>query len=154
MTDLDSTSADFDKEKFIYDKVLDELNRSRDWPIKVMTFSTAIYLALIGLTQIDNISLSPTGIKVIIMFLFMFWILTIWIIRRQHLNYLKYRNIQIRLQKKMGIYKMQNDSVDIFPEEWQKEKAVKVTTGFQGMFFYALYITTVFVISVTLLLCK
>lgn len=154
MTDLDSTSADFDKEKFIYDKVLDELNRSRDWPIKVMTFSTAIYLALIGLTQIDNISLSPSGIKVIIMFLFMFWILTIWIIRRQHLNYLKYRNIQIRLQKKMGIYKMQNDSVDIFPEEWQKEKPVKVTTGFQGMFFYALYISTVFVISVTLLLCK
>lgn len=37
-----------DKIKFIYDKVYDELNRCRDWPLKIMAFTSAFYFFILG----------------------------------------------------------------------------------------------------------
>jgi len=151
-----SDPTNFENEKFMYEKVYDELNRSRDWPFKIMAFASAIYLALIGLMQIDEVKFEFTClIKAIIVFIitvFSFW--TICIIVRQHLNYIDYRNIQKKLQIKMKIFEWKIDESKIFPDHWKKEFEQSIFTGFQGWGFYAFYIIALYAISVILIVNK
>jgi len=139
--------------KFIYDKVYDELNRSRDWPIKVLTFVSALYVTLLGFTKIDknSVELSFCMKWLIVVLMLIISIYTILIIIRQHKNYLKYRNIQIRLQKAMGIYEWKLDNETIFPLDMQNSVEEKTWSHFWGWLFYALYLIILTIMSCVLL---
>src|SRR5258708_35311384 len=51
--------------KFIYDKNYDELNRCRDWPLKVLSFTSALSLASIGAMRLKSSGeLAPFSTKV------------------------------------------------------------------------------------------
>ena len=80
MTEFTPDTENFDREKLIYDNVFEELNRARDWPIKVMTFASAIYLALIGYVQISDTPLSSMQKLAIVIIFFLLWASTICII--------------------------------------------------------------------------
>ena len=156
MASLDTSSSTLDKEKFIYDKVYDELNRCRDWPIKIMAFTSALYFSLIGFIQvgINNFELTLLLKIIFSVIITIFWLLTIYIIIKQHYNYIDYRNIQIRLQNKMGIHEWQIDNKYIFPKYWRNEKDKSIYVGIQGWFFYAFYLTAIYLITVSVLLNK
>lgn len=153
---MENDKENYSTEKFIYDKVYDELNRSRDWPIKIMAFVSAIYLAIIGLVELGQSSFQLTclvkWIICMILFVFCFW--TIVIIGRQHLNYLNYRNIQIRLQNRMGISDWSEGDNNVIPNNWAKEKRVSLITGFQGWGFYAIYVISICAIAIVLVIGK
>jgi hypothetical protein len=139
--------------KLMYDRIYDELNRGRDWPIKIMAFASAAYLALFGLIKLDT---SAAGFSCPIKALFtlllgILWFLTIKIIIRQHLNYLKYRDIQIKIQKAMGVYDWKVDDEAIFPASWKKSINISIWTGFFGWAFYAFYITVIAIITLCLI---
>jgi hypothetical protein len=102
-------------EKIMYDKVYDELNRNRDWPLKVMAFASALYITLIGILKIDN---RPTHLDcvskiTITVILSIFTVLTLIVIIRQHLNYLKHQNILKAIQKEWKI-----DEIKGIPKSW------------------------------------
>jgi len=139
--------------KLMYDRIYDELNRGRDWPIKIMAFASAAYLALFGLIKFDK---NATGFSCTVKILFTvlligFLGLTIKIIITQHLNYLKYRDIQIKIQKAMRIYEWHIDGENIFPSTWKNSIKISVFSGFFGWFFYASYLTLVTIITLCLI---
>lgn len=140
---------EFEKLKLIYETVYDELNRSRDWPIKIMAFTSAAYLAMFSLLKLDNNHMKVgCEIKFIAsIFLLALLILTILIIVRQHKNYLRYRNVQINLQNLMKIHDWETNGEEILPIKWKKQIEVSVSAGFVGWFFYAFYIFTIAIIT-------
>jgi hypothetical protein len=142
-----------DDKKFIYDKVYDELNRSRDWPIKVLTFVSALYITLLGFTKINKneIELCFYLKLFIVTLMLIISIYTIIIIIRQHKNYLKYRNVLIKLQKSMKIYDWQASGENIFPSDWQDHIEERVWEHFGGWLFYALYLIILTIMSSVLL---
>lgn len=144
------SDIEFDKIKFMYEKVYDELNRSRDWPIKVMAFVSGFFFLMIGF-----INFSLAKVEVIRKYSCLFTILvvsisiwTILIIWRQHCQYLIYRDIQRKLQKKMRIQDIKVNDVDVFPDEWTTTRTPKFFSGFQGWLFYVLYVFALGLITV------
>jgi hypothetical protein len=149
-----SESQKLDEQKFIYDKIFEELNRARDWPIKVSAFSSAIYLALFGFIQSEKTIINCSEKWILSICMSLFLIYTIRIIIRQHLNYIEYRNIQIRLQKMLGIYEWRAENSIIFPKSWTDEKPKNIISGFQGWFFYAFYMIILYSITLCMLVNK
>jgi hypothetical protein len=139
--------------KLMYDTVCDELNRGRDWPIKIMAFTSAAYLALFSLLKLDNNHLGLNcWVKSLFTIILLYLLrLTIKIIIKQHLNYLEYRNIQIRLQKVMKIKDWKIDNEDVFPAHWNDTLKISTKTGFQGWSFYATYIIIIAIITLVLI---
>jgi hypothetical protein len=144
---------EFDKIKFMYDKTYDELNRCRDWPIKVMTFVSAFFVLLIGF-----VNLRPENVGIVkkhsLLFIVLVSAVTIWtvvIIIIQHLRYLTYRKVQINLQRKMNIQDIKLNDKDIFPKHWTESRPRNLFTGFQGWFFYVLFMLSLATITITIL---
>jgi hypothetical protein len=139
--------------KLMYDRIYDELNRGRDWPIKIMAFASAAYLALFSLVKLDKDKLELScNTKIVITSLLI--ILTLWTIKiiiTQHLNYLKYRDIQIKLQKAIGIYDWKVDGEGIFPSSWKKPIIISLWSGFYGWGFYASYMIIIASITIYLI---
>ena len=144
---------EFETLKLIYDTIYDELNRSRDWPIKIMAFASAAYLALFSILKFDptHIALSFRIKILVISLLACFWALTIIVIVKQHKNYLKYRNVQIRLQKAMKVYEWKIDCENVLPASWKKPIKEKIWTRCYGWLFYASYITIIATITIVLI---
>lgn len=144
-----------DLEKFMYEKVYDELNRSRDWPIKIMAFASALFITLIGVLKIDNTSvqLNCETKLIISIILLVFALFTCGIIIRQHLNYVDYRNIQKGIQKEWKI-----DEINGIPLKWIAYEAKKISfwrglkNGVWGWSFYAIYILAIACITICLIL--
>jgi hypothetical protein len=146
----EAVPIDNDIEKFMYDKMYDELNRCRDWPIKVLAFTSAFFFAVIGFinlkgAKLDIIQKYSTELRLMVLSL---WAITVYIIIIQHLRYIEYRNIQIRLQKKLNIYVWEVEGIKIFPKHMSVERKKNIITGWQGWFFYALYITVVALVTI------
>jgi hypothetical protein len=141
---------EFDTIKFMYDKVYDELNRCRDWPIKIMTFTSAFFFLIIGFSNLrtENIEIIRIHSVHIILLITVVLILTITIIVIQHYRYIDYRNIQIKLQIKMEIKRLKADDKEIFPKDWFKQKDKSIFTGFQGWFYYAFYVFSFWLLTV------
>lgn len=158
MTDLSENSgneSESDKMKFMYDKTYDELNRCRDWPIKIMTFVSSFFVLLIGFINLrqENAAVIKeySGLFIAIVCAVSVW--TVVIIIVQHYRYLTYRNVQINLQRKMNIQNIKLDDTNIFPVSWTQPRRQNLLSGFQGWFFYALFIVSLATITVTIL-CK
>ena len=140
--------------KIMYDQIYDELNRSRDWPIKIMAFASAAYFGLFSLIKLDPHSVKINcGIKFLISFLLLgllAW--TIVVINKQHKNYLRYRNVQIELQKIMDIYTWKNEGNEIFDiGNFGKIRHISLSEGWLGWGFYAGYLFIIFLITLMLI---
>src|SRR5688572_13684266 len=101
----DLPKEEIDKLKFMYDKVYDELNRCRDWPLKIMAFTSAFFFFVIGFVNYrkESIEIIRNNAALIILMLTAVAVWTIAIMIIQHYRYLDYRNTQIRLQIKLGV---------------------------------------------------
>ncbi len=138
-----------EKLKIIHKPLIDEINRYRDWPIRILTFTSAFYFGLIGLLLLKKIVICTLSIKIgltVAVVMLYFW--TVYYIGQCHLNYLKARNIQTKIQKKLELDKWQINKNQIFPDDWFTQKKIKLCTRLWGYGFYILYITILFVISI------
>jgi hypothetical protein len=155
MTGKEDDGNEFEKLKLMYDNVYDELNRSRDWPIKIMAFATAVYIAIYGLLKFDstNICLSIWIKGLLMTFIVLLTLITYINILNQHLNYLKYRDIQIRIQNKLNIQNLEVNNGPIFPIEWTNKQDEKQKFGL-GWHFYASYIIVLAIIAIMLILMQ
>jgi hypothetical protein len=136
--------------RFIYDKVYDEINRCRDWPVKILGFTSGLYLAVVTLLKIDSDrfpihSNSKWGFYIGIS---IFSGYCIGILMKQHLDYLKYRNIQIGMQKKMKVQLWKVGGKRIIPEKWDNEFKGKLCENWTGWVFYAIFIICLSILSI------
>jgi hypothetical protein len=128
-----------DAQKYILEQAKIEVEHTRSWPTKVMAFYVAINFgliaSLIAIQKTCSFFALPCLAKVILTLLII--IQSVWVydaLKRNHLNYLKYRNLQINFQMKHLQYL--NDEL---PNEWFKVNEVRLSCRFHGWGFY-LYI--------------
>jgi hypothetical protein len=129
--------------RFIYDKVYDEINRCRDWPIKILGFTSGLFVAILGFLKLfpGKVGLTCNEKWSICIIMSFFSIFCVYILGKQHLAYLRYRNIQIRLQNHIGIQNwLGPGDKRIIPREWDDELNSSLRTNSQGWLFYACYI--------------
>ena len=148
----------FDHFKLMYDNVYDELNRSRDWPTKIMAFASAAYFAMYSLIKFDGFCAGfIIWVKIaLIVLIFLLTYITLYNIHNQHVRYKEYRDIQIQLQNQLKIHSWEANGKPIFPKEWQKtndEKAVEQKFGL-GWHFYATYIIVLATTAITLVVLR
>lgn len=146
---------EIEKLKLVYPPLIQEINRYRDWPIRILTFTSAIYFGLIGLFLLKKIEIPCCLGKGLLTGLLTG--LTLWTIChfiKCHLNYLKARNTQVKIQKKLKLdqwlsYNEKENKKDIvFPCFWFKLRKVKLRTGWCGWGFYAFYTLILFLLSI------
>lgn len=144
--------------RLMYSNVYDELNRSRDWPIKIMAFASGVDVAIYGLLKFNENShlglLSKIFLVIIVLIMTIF---TRSNILNQHRNYEQYRNIQRGIQKELQIQHLMTAGDPIFPNYWtefvpDKKSKTKFTAGKWGL-GYRFYITFIVALaSIALLL--
>jgi|GEM_PF-5072933 hypothetical protein len=139
--------------KFIYDKVYDEINRCRDWPVKILGFTSGLYLAVLTILKInsDRLPIYSNGKWCLYIGIALFSLYCIGILMKQHLDYLKYRNIQIRMQKKMKVQFWKVNGKRIVPEKWDDEFKGKLWENCTGWIFYAFFIICLSTLSILII---
>ena len=117
--------------EFLLAMLTDEMNRSRDWPIRILGFTSALHFAVITGILISNISfIFPVRCLLTIFFSLLFaW--SAYYFWKCHINYLKARNSQINLEKQIGIADM-----GILPDIWLKARKISGYTATWGWGFY------------------
>ena len=128
-----------DAEKYILEQVKIEVEHFRSWPTKVMAFYVAINFGLIGVL----IALKKAGfsfallccVKVILallLFCLSGWV--VFVLAKNHKEYLIYRNIQIVYQKQ-HLEENYKEKYGL-PEDWFKINKVCLSRRFSGWGFY------------------
>lgn len=156
-TDKERAEREFELLKIMYENVYDELNRSRDWPIKIMAFATGVDVAIYGLLKFNGNDQLHIVVKLILGFIvFIVTRVTVKNILKQHSEYKKYRNIQRGIQKELQIQNFNVGGVAIFPPEWTnfitdlKDSDVRrFGLGYQ---FYVIYISSLSAIAIGLII--
>lgn len=125
----------------LYSANINEIDRYRDWPIRILTFTSALHFAIIGafILKGESIKITECIDFIIILFLIVLGIWTIAIFHHCHIHYLEARNTQAKIQKYMGLNKIMVDNVPVFPDKWFK---VVNETGCEkpiGWLFYVFY---------------
>jgi len=117
--------------EFLLKILTGEMNRSRDWPIRILGFTSALHFAVIAGILISKIKFTcPFKWFLTIFFsLLFFW--TAYYFWRCHINYIKNRNAQIELENNIGIADM-----DIIPADWLVKRKVSGFTAAWGWGFY------------------
>lgn len=117
---------------FLLRMIMDEMNRSRDWPLKILSFTSALHFGI--LVAIISSKLTFTcGAEIVLFILFtilMAW--TVYYFWRCHKSYLELRNSQIELECQIGIQEM-----DVLPNSWLKKRKVSPITAFWGWGYYS-----------------
>ena len=141
---------DSEIEKYILDQTNIEVEHNRAWPTKVMAFYVAINFGLIGslmaLTKSEYSNPLSCYTKSVVTLLIMGLGFLVWkTLKKNHINYLKYRNIQIRFQTKF--IGKENEKFNL-PDEWFNELEVSDRTRCVGWEFYAwiVFLVTIFVV--------
>lgn len=119
-----------------------EMDRARDWPLRILAFTSVLHFGVLLAIVGSSISLLPY-VKCGLSFMFlvlMCW--TIFLFRKFHIDYLHQRQAQRRLQLKLDI-----DKEGIFPDEWLKERCVCLREKWWGMGYY-IFIEASFFVSV------
>lgn len=127
---------------FLLRMVMDEMSRCRDWPLKILTFTSALHFGIL-VAIISSKILFTYSIKFALSFLFtilMVW--TVYYFWRCHKTYLELRNSQIELECQIGIQEM-----DVLPAAWFKKRNISPFTAFWGWGFYS-FIAVSFWLSV------
>jgi hypothetical protein len=144
--------------RFLYTQTKEEINRYRDWPLKILGFSTVLDTAVIGslfVKKDDNWSFSSLLQWVCVIAVALLGISAIAVIRVNHRNYLTCWNVIARIQKywQLETLHLRDEPRNpIFPVDWMKERPISAKTGYQGWGFYALYIVLLSVIAIFILL--
>lgn len=128
-----------DIQKYILNQAAIEVEHNRSWPTKVMAFYTAINFglatALIALRNDICFFLQLCIAKIVITIAFLilaWWVLRV--LRKNHKNYLIYRNLQIFNQKKL--IEKRKDEFGL-PDDWFKSIEVRASNRFLGWGLYA-----------------
>jgi len=139
---------DVEKLGLIHPPLIEEINRYRDWPIRILTFTSAFYFGFIGLFLLNKIEINFLWVKIVLTAVvtsLCLW--TVYWCGKCHLSYLMARNIQVKIQKKLKLDTWLVDGKKVFPDEWFSEKPVTLCTRLWGWGFYAFYATILFVLS-------
>jgi len=116
---------------FILKTLTEEMNRLRDWPIRILGFTSALHFAVIAgilVTKIQFISPVKWLLTIFFSLLFLWTAYYFW---KCHINYLTTRNAQIDLENKIGLADM-----DIIPKDWLEPRKVSGWTAIWGWGFY------------------
>ena len=117
--------------EFLLSTLTDEMNRLRDWPIRILGFTSALHFAVIAgilVTQIEFIDLIRWLLTSFFTALFVWTAYYFW---KCHINYITTRNAQINLESKIGIAEM-----DVIPRDWLLPRKVSGFTAMWGWGFY------------------
>ena len=130
------------------------MHRYRDWPIRVVTFISALFFALMwGILNFEiNLTMSVCQKLFLSLLLSGLFIWGLYFIARCHKNYLQSRNVQIKIQKNLKLDEFKVNGNKVFPEKWFKEIPEKVFKRWWGWGFYAFYCIILWSISITLIL--
>jgi hypothetical protein len=128
-----------DSDKYVLEQAKIEVDHTRSWPTKILAFYVAINFGLVAsLAGFASRTTSPAAVsvcaKVLItialagMFL---WSLALLV--KNHLNYLRHRNVQVRFQQEH----LQKDRDRLgLPTDWFRVNEVSVGTRALGWCFY------------------
>jgi hypothetical protein len=122
-----------------------EVEHTRSWPTKIMAFYIAINFGLAAslTTAKKYFTTLSSGCVFKIVLTVLAGVLAVWVIivlRKNHLNYLTYRNVQVHLQRKY----LQNwqDEFNL-PDEWFNKIKVTWYTRCIGWILYAYIVVIV-----------
>lgn len=141
-----------DLEKYILEQAKIEVDYTRSWPNKLLAFYVAINFGLAGsflafAGRDKGPATVPVCAKVLITLgvsALFFW--TVWLLIRNHLSYLDYRNIQIQFQRNY-LEKTHKDKF-LLPNNWFKLNERNIFERGQGWAYYGF--TTVLVTAITI----
>jgi len=132
-------SLESDNLKTVLQYLLVEINRYRDWPIKILTFTSALHFAINGAFLLKEVTIPIPARILITFFIVLLWIWTIAIFRHCHLNYLQSRNTQASIQHKLGLNTIMINEEPIFPSEWFKQTCVSLCNRWVGWGFVTVH---------------
>ena len=89
--------------RFLLDTLTGELNRSRDWPIRILGVTSALHFAVIAGILVSGIQFAGYIRCVLAAFFTGLFVWTFCYFRKCHINYLTARNAQIRLENQIGV---------------------------------------------------
>ena len=151
---MDENQLD-DKAKYILEQANIEVEHTRSWPTKVMVFYVAInagvvtaILTIAGRVDLFSLEWKYTiWLAICIIYL---WFSIIKIFMNNHKNYLKYRNIQVQIQKKFikPYCEIQNIKV---PQEWFIPVEEELHVRSPGWMFYASMSTIVMAATILII---
>jgi hypothetical protein len=125
----------------IYKIIVHDVGRYRDWPIRILTFTSALHFALLAAITIKEVDLN-TGVSALISCaLLIVYVSTIYHFGHCHKEYLRLRNVQVNLNKALSLDR------DLYPKKWFSERPVTLREGLWGWGFYAIYATVLFFLS-------
>ncbi len=141
-----------DLEKYIFEQVKIEVDYTRSWPNKLLAFYVAINFGLAGSflafsSRDKGLAAVPDSAKLLIILgvaVLFFW--TIWLLIRNHLSYIDYRNIQIQFQ--IDHLEKTHKEKFLLPKIWFRLNDRNIFARGQGWGYYGFI--TVLVTAITI----
>jgi hypothetical protein len=139
-------------EKYILGQAETEVEYTRSWPNKLLAFYVAINFGLAGSLvalasrEKNQIKISDCGALLITLGIAGFFIWTVWLLIRNHLSYLQYRNVQIQFQRD-NLEKTHKEKF-LLPDNWFRLNRINIFERGQGWLFY--FFTTVLVTAISI----
>jgi hypothetical protein len=136
-----------DFEKYILEQAKSEVEQNRSWPTKILAFYVAINFALVsGLFSSSSPTLSDCWRWLLILLVVVMSIWVIALFRKNHLNYLRYRNVQVTFQ--VSNAEALKEKKLSLPDEWFAPYVVSSFTRFIGWGFYAFLVVFIMFLSI------
>lgn len=126
----------------MYNVIVNDISRYRDWPIRILTFTSALHYALIAALTLKELTLEVTAASIITIFLGVVLASTLYHFAHCHKEYLNLRNVQVKLNRRL----LEQDG--IYPEKWFTPRPVTLQEGIWGWGFYAIYAMVMFSLAV------
>lgn len=117
---------------FLLRMISDEINRARDWPLKILTFTSALHFGVLVSIISSKIIFTCFAKSAITILFSVLMVWTIYYFYKCHTNYLKLRNSQIELQDQIGLSEM-----GVIPKEWLIKNKISPLTAVWGWGYYA-----------------
>lgn len=130
-----------------YRLLVADIDRYRDWPIKLLTFTSALHFAVIAAIAVKELTLAPRTAFAVTVLLAVLYGFTLYYFGKCHLQYRALRNTQVRLNRLLKLEELSVGGINVFPDAWFAERPVSLTEGFWGWGFYACYATVMFGLS-------
>ena len=125
----------------IYNTLNQEIEASRNWPIKLLTFITVLFFGISSAHLNDKANELLNNCYLEIVLVLVISIQFVWLIYlfcRYHINYLKCRKSQIKINKQL------NSDKDL-PKSWTEKIKISLWTRWHGWLFYAFYLMIIYV---------
>lgn len=120
-----------DYSKFILDMLSSEMNRSRDWPLRLLSFTSAFHFAVIAGILVSKITFVTWARLALSFFFILLFLWSFYCFWKCHTNYLTARNAQVTLEEQIGLSDM-----GVLPSIWLK---VREVSGFTALWGWGLH---------------